>query len=211
MQNNGLTHASELGPHSEIPSPNSRRVTCCLSRTPACSMRSTSSCSTLGWSPTMSHICSSRLVKSGKCDHSSTRHKIEPWQISEHGSRPTDCSLARPSVERKKLTMSAVPTLAQSRMASAGTRPTSPCAVKDVVINAVAVLLCSRVVRPSPAAKAATRLLSAFESRWRNSDPKGSQNAGLDHAEAPEQQCDAENHIQKNHAAHQRPPPRRLH
>src|ERR1700722_4518127 len=46
-------------------------------------------------------------------------------------------------------------------IASAGTRPTRPSAVKELVIKAVAVLLCSSAVRPIPAAKGGKRLLGA--------------------------------------------------
>ena len=72
---------------------------------------------------------------------------------------------AATTLKDRSWTMRAVPTLAPSKMASAGTRPTRPCAVKDAVMSAVAVLLCSSVVRPSPAARAAIRLPRAFESR----------------------------------------------
>ena len=68
-------------------------------------------------------------------------------------------------------TISVVPTLAPSMIASAGTRPTSPSAANELVISAVAVLLCSSAVRPMPAAKAAKRLLSAFASSSRRSGP----------------------------------------
>ena len=68
-------------------------------------------------------------------------------------------------------TISVVPTLAPSMIASAGTSPTSPSAVKELVIRAVAVLLCSSAVRPIPAVKAVKRLLRAPASNWRRSGP----------------------------------------
>ena len=68
-------------------------------------------------------------------------------------------------------TISVVPTLAPSMMASAGTRLTSPSEVNELVISAVAVLLWSRAVRPRPAPKAVKRLLSAFASNRRRSGP----------------------------------------
>ena len=53
-----------------------------------------------------------------------------------------------------------------------GDEPDEPWAVKDAVISAVAVLLCTSVVRPSPAAKAVNRLPRACDSRCRSSDKK---------------------------------------
>src|SRR5215467_12002488 len=38
--------------------------------------------------------------------------------------------------------------------------------------------------------------------------PEGVHDAGLDHMEAPEQQCDYAHQIQKNHASDKRPTPR---
>jgi hypothetical protein len=69
-------------------------------------------------------------------------------------------------------TISVVPTLAPSMIASAGTRLTRPSVVKELVMSAVAVLLWSKAVRPRPAAKAVKRLLSALPSNWRISGPK---------------------------------------
>ncbi len=68
-------------------------------------------------------------------------------------------------------TISVVPTLAPSMIASAGTRLTRPSEVNELVIKAVAVLLWSRAVRPRPAAKAVKRLFSAFASNRRRSGP----------------------------------------
>ena len=68
-------------------------------------------------------------------------------------------------------TISVVPTLAPSMIASAGTRLTRPSAVKELVIKAVAVLLCSSAVRPMPAANAAKRFFSARASSTRRSEP----------------------------------------
>jgi hypothetical protein len=56
-------------------------------------------------------------------------------------------------------------------MASAGTSATRPSAANEAVINPVAVLLWRTAVRPSPAAKAANRLPSAFDSSRRSSEP----------------------------------------
>ena len=68
-------------------------------------------------------------------------------------------------------TISVVPTLAPSMMASAGTRLTSPSEVNELVISAVAVLLWSRAVRPRPAPKAVKRLRRALASSRRRSGP----------------------------------------
>ena len=69
-------------------------------------------------------------------------------------------------------TISVVPTLAPSMMASAAARLTRPSAANELVIRAVAVLLWSTAVSPRPAAKALKRLLSALPSRRRRSGPK---------------------------------------
>ena len=68
-------------------------------------------------------------------------------------------------------TISVVPTLAPSMMASAGTKLTRPFDVKELVISAVAVLLWSSAVRPRPAAKAVKRLLRPLASSERRSGP----------------------------------------
>ncbi len=68
--------------------------------------------------------------------------------------------------------MSVVPTLAPSMMASAGTRATSPLAVKEVAMRAAAVLLWRMAVTSTPESMALTRLRSAVESRRRRSEPK---------------------------------------
>ena len=71
--------------------------------------------------------------------------------------------------------------------------------MNDAVISAVAVLLCSSVVRPSPAAKAANRLPSAFDSRWRRSEPNARRMPRLHHVQAPQQQRDAAHQVEKDH------------
>jgi hypothetical protein len=53
----------------------------------------------------------------------------------------------------------AVPTSAPSITASAAPVPTSPVPTKDATIRQVAVLLCTRLVTPSPASAAVKRLL----------------------------------------------------
>ena len=68
-------------------------------------------------------------------------------------------------------TISVVPTLAPSMMASAGTRLTTPSAASEAVISPVAVLDCSSAVRPRPAAKALKRLPSALLKVRRRSGP----------------------------------------
>src|SRR5258708_2228366 len=56
-------------------------------------------------------------------------------------------------------------------IASAGTRLTKPSAVNELVIKAVAVLLCKSAVRPTPAANAAKRFLKAPARSRRRSGP----------------------------------------
>ncbi len=76
------------------------------------------------------------------------------------------------TLNERSCTMSVVPTFAPSRIARPEARPTTPCAVNEAVMSAVAVLLCSSVVSPRPAANAAKRLPSAFDSKRRRSEPK---------------------------------------
>ena len=99
-------------------------------------------------------------------------------------------------------TISVVPTLAPSMMASAGTRLTSPSEVNELVISAVAVLLWSRAVRPRPAPKAVKRLLSAFASNRRRFGSERAQDAAVDHMQAPQQQRDAAHQVEKNQTSH---------
>ena len=68
-------------------------------------------------------------------------------------------------------TISVVPTLAPSMMASAGTRLTTPSAASEAVISPVAVLDCSSAVIPRPAPKAVKRLPSALPRKRRKSGP----------------------------------------
>ena len=102
-------------------------------------------------------------------------------------------------------TISVVPTLAPSMIASAGTRPTRPSAVKELVIRAVAVLLCNSAVRPMPAAKAVKRLLRALAEQLAQIGTEGAQNPAVDHVQAPQQQRHAAHQVEKNHASHDLP------
>jgi hypothetical protein len=68
-------------------------------------------------------------------------------------------------------TSSVVPTLAPSMIASAGTRLTRPSVVNELVISAVAVLLCNSAVKPTPAPKAEKRFRNAPPSSVRRSEP----------------------------------------
>ncbi len=99
-------------------------------------------------------------------------------------------------------TISVVPTLAPSMIASAGTRPTSPSAVKELVIRAVAVLLWSSAVRPMPAAKAEKRLLRALRQQPAKIGAERAQNPAVDHMQAPQQQRHAAHQVEKNQASH---------
>ena len=65
----------------------------------------------------------------------------------------------------RNCTISVVPTLAPSMMASAGTRLTTPSAASEAVISPVAVLDCNSAVRPRPATNAVKRLRSALSGR----------------------------------------------
>jgi hypothetical protein len=76
--------------------------------------------------------------------------------------------------------------------------------VNELVIRAVAVLLWSSAVRPSPAAKAVKRLFSPFASSPAEIGPERAQNPAVDHVEAPQQQRHAAHQVEKNHASHDR-------
>ena len=101
-------------------------------------------------------------------------------------------------------TISVVPTLAPSMIASAGTRPTRPSAAKELVIRPVAVLLWNSAVRPMPAANAVKRL-PAPSPAAAQVGTEGAQNAAVDHVQAPQQQRDAAHQVEKNHASHDLP------
>ena len=68
-------------------------------------------------------------------------------------------------------TISVVPTLAPSMMASAGTRLTRPSAASEVVISPVAVLDCNGADEPRPATNAVKRLRSALSRKRRKFSP----------------------------------------
>ena len=72
----------------------------------------------------------------------------------------------------RNCTISVVPTLAPSMMASAGTRLTTPSAASEAVISPVAVLDCNSAVRPRPATNAVKRLRSALSRKRRKFGPK---------------------------------------
>ena len=126
------------------------------------------------------------------------------WDPLRNATTPTmnRAGAAAATLNERICTMRVVPTLAPSRIARPETRPTTPCAVNEAVISAVAVLVCSSVVRPSPAANAANRLPSAFDSRWRRSEPKARRMPLLDHMQAPQQQRDATHQVKQDNRSH---------
>ena len=92
------------------------------------------------------------------------RNVISPASSSTGNSSVT--SKASAQVTR------AVPMLAPSIVASAGTGPITPAAPNELVIKAVAVLLCRTSVTPRPASSAVRRWRNALPSTWRRSPPK---------------------------------------
>ena len=119
-----------------------------------------------------SRMCSASST-SPRPMHTRPRSLTRVRRPLRNATRPTTnkAGAAAVTLKERSWTISVVPTFAPSRMASAGTSPTRPCAVNEAVMSAVAVLLCNRVVRPSPAANAATRLPNAFDRRWRRLEP----------------------------------------
>ena len=101
-------------------------------------------------------------------------------------------------------TISVVPTLAPSMMASAGTRLTSPSDVNELVISAVAVLLWSRAVRPRPARKRREAVAQRLGQQQSQVGPERAQDSAVDHVQAPQQQRDAAHQVEKNQASHAR-------
>ncbi len=67
--------------------------------------------------------------------------------------------------------MRAVPTSAPSMMASAGASPIRFCETKELVMSAVALEDCTRLVTPKPAAKAEPRLGTLFDRTRRRLAP----------------------------------------
>ena len=99
-------------------------------------------------------------------------------------------------------TISVVPRFAPSMIASAGTRPTSPSAVNELVIRPVAVLLWSSAVRPTPAVNAVNRFCSALARPRRQIRTESTENSAVDHMQAPQQQRHATHQVEKNQATH---------
>ena len=99
-------------------------------------------------------------------------------------------------------TISVVPTLAPSMIASAGTRLTAPSAASDVVISPVAVLLCSSAVKPRPAPKRGEAVAQRFAEEAAQVGTKRAQHAREDHVKAPEQQRDAAKKVEQYDASH---------
>ena len=113
-----------------------------------------------------------------------------------------DAGATAVTLNESSCTISVVPTFAPSRIARPETRPTTPCAVNEAVMSAVAVLLCSSVVSPRPAANAAKRLPSAFDSKLAQVGAEGAQDAGLHHVQAPQQQRHATHQVEKDDGTH---------
>ena len=100
-------------------------------------------------------------------------------------------------------TISVVPTLAPSMIASAGTRLTSPSAVNELVIRAVAVLLCKQRGEADARRKGREAVVQRFRQQQAQIGTERAQNSAVDHVQAPQQQCHATHQIEKNEASHQ--------
>ena len=99
-------------------------------------------------------------------------------------------------------TISVVPTLAPSMMASAGTRLTSPSDVNELVISAVAVLLWSSAVRPRPAREGGEAVAQRLCQQLAQIGAERAQDPAVDHVQAPQQQRDAAHQVEQNQASH---------
>ncbi len=102
-------------------------------------------------------------------------------------------------------TISVVPTLAPSMIASAGTRLTRPSAVNELVISAVAVLLWSSAVEADAGRKGGEAVVQALRQQRTQIGAERAQNPAVDHVQAPQQQRHATHQVEKNHASHARP------
>ena len=79
--------------------------------------------------------------------------------------------LSQERSKEKTTAISAVPTSAPNITASAEDVATRPEPTKEATIRQVAVLLCTRLVTPRPAATALKRLPKLLASTWRRSSP----------------------------------------
>ncbi len=117
---------------------------------------------------------------------SSSASMISPSPISTRPKCPTGLPLRdRCRITPKKISngdshdrssantcaISAVPTLAPSRIANADDTPISPCATNAPTMVAVALLLCTRHVTPTPASSAESRFDTLRDSSRRRSAP----------------------------------------
>ena len=99
-------------------------------------------------------------------------------------------------------TISVVPTLAPSMIASAGTRPTMPSAANEAVISAGR----GAALKQRGQAEAGGEGGEAVAERLRQQTPQigaeRAQDAAVDHVQAPQQQRHAAHQVEKNERAH---------
>ncbi len=91
------------------------------------------------------------------------RWQITPTKISSGDSQDRS--------SENTCTISAVPTLAPSMMASAGATAIRPWPTNELTMTAVALLLWTSPVTPSPARKAVKRLETLVDRTWRRFAP----------------------------------------
>ena len=110
-----------------------------------------------------SRICSASSIRPRPIEtrpRSLMRERAPPRKATRPRMNRTGATAAM--LNDRTWTISVVPTLAPSMIASAGTRPTRPSAVKELVIRAVAVLLWSSAVRPMPGGKGGEAVVQGF-------------------------------------------------
>ena len=69
-------------------------------------------------------------------------------------------------------------------------------------MSAVAVLLCSSVVSPRPAANAGEAVAERLRQHLAQVGAERAQDAGLHHVQAPQQQRDATHQVEKDYGSH---------
>ena len=104
-------------------------------------------------------------------------------------------------------TISVVPTLAPSMMASAGTSSTMPSAASEAVISPVAVLLCMQRREDEAGAERLEAVAQRLGEEAAQIRTERAQHAGEDHVQAPQQQRHAAHQVKQNNRSHRPPAP----
>ena len=105
-------------------------------------------------------------------------------------------------------TISVVPTLAPSMMASAGTRLTSPSDVNELVISAGRGAALEQGGQTEAGAEGGEAVAQRLGQQQAQIGSERAQDPAVDHVQAPQQQRDAAHQVEKNEASHALPVPK---